>query len=114
MSTWLFVVAPIAVAIILLLFGFMGCTADQFTSAAGPTYQDTVKQENSLVAYWRLGEPGNTPVPSNGTAIDQVGGHNGNYNQATVTADAKRHSFGAPGNITLGNNPGLLEAQPTD
>lgn len=114
MSASVLLLTSLAALIILLLCGFAGCTGDVFTSAPSATYQDTVKSENSLVAYWRLGEPANTAVPSNGTAKDELGGHNGNYNKATVNADAKRHSFGASGNITLGNNPGLLEAQTTD
>jgi concanavalin A-like lectin/glucanase superfamily protein len=115
MSAWLFLLTPVAVLVILLLLGLTGCTGDQFVAAPEDTYLDTIKKENSLVAYWRLGEPANTAVPSTGTAIDQLGSHPGNYNKATVSLDAKRHSFSAPGNIALGITPGLLEAtKPTD
>jgi len=107
---------PSAVLLVLILFGFVGC--DHFYGLEQnplPGYSDNIKSEPSLVAYWRLGEPSSTPVPSTGTAIDQVGGRNGNYNSIPINADAKRHSFGAPGTITLGNTPGLLElTSPTD
>ncbi|HJT00373.1 MAG TPA: hypothetical protein VJ756_14875 [Terriglobales bacterium] len=103
--------APLAVLVLLALFGFAGCAAvlDVQDVSYGPTYVGTIKSENSLVAHWRLGEPVNTPVPSSGTAIDEKGAHNGNYNKATITADPKRFSPPAPGNITLGIKPGLLD-----
>ncbi len=114
-----FVLAPLAVLLIILLFGFAGCAS--FSAApsttpppTGTPYDQVIKGESSLVAYWRLAEPAATAVPSTGTAIDQKGAHNGNYNKAVISADPKRHSFNAPGAITLGVTPGLLEHFPTD
>jgi hypothetical protein len=117
-SAWMLMLAPLAVLLVLLLFGFSGCDRllgldDIIPNVSG--YAATVKGESSLVAYWQLAEPSTTPVPSTGTAIDQQGGRNGNYNSTPINADAKRHSFSAPGTITLGNIPGLLElTKPTD
>ncbi len=116
MNAWKLVLTPLAVVVILFLFGFVGC--DQVLGLdpiAVPGYDANIKAETSLVAYWRLGEPAGTPVPSTGTAIDQLSVHPGNYNSAVITADAKRHSPDAPGTITLGIKPGLLEVtKPTD
>jgi concanavalin A-like lectin/glucanase superfamily protein len=109
---------PIAVLGILLLFGLTGCTTfgaapDTTAPPASTPYDQVIKGESSLVAYWRLGEPAGTGVPSTGTAKDEKGAHNGNYNKAVITADPKRHSFNAPGDITLGIAPGLLQHFPT-
>ena len=109
---------PFAVLLILLLFGFAGCDRVLGLDAIIPipaTYETNIKGETSLVAYWRLGDPAGTAVPSTGTAADDTGGHPGNYNSAVITADTKRHSFSAPGTITLGITPGLLEVtKPND
>ena len=118
-SSLFFVLTPFAVLIIVLLFGFAGCakfgTAPSTTPPpTGTPYDQVIKGESSLVAYWRLGEAAGTPVPSTGTAIDQKGAHNGNYSKAVITADTKRHSFSAPGTITLAVNPGLLQHFPAD
>lgn len=113
-ASLLFVLTPLAVLLILLLFGFTGCASfgaasDAVPPPAGTPYDQVIKGEASLVAYWRLAEPAGTPVPGTGKAIDQKGAHNGNYNKAVITADPKRHSFSAPGTITLGITPGLLD-----
>lgn len=118
MSFLILLLTPLAVVLVFLLFGFAGCDRvfgiDPIT--VNPSdYAAAVNGETSLVAYWRLGEPSTTQVPSTGTAVDQKGGRNGNYNNAAITADPKRHAFSAPGTITLGNMPGLLElTTPTD
>ena len=119
MSPWILLLTPVAVLVVLLLFGFVGCDKvlglDNITPNPPPDYGADIAAEPSLVAYWRLGEPAGTPVPSTGTATDQTGAHNGNYNSAVITADAKRHSFSAPATITLGITPGLLEVtKPVD
>ncbi|HJT00369.1 MAG TPA: hypothetical protein VJ756_14855, partial [Terriglobales bacterium] len=114
MSTSLLLsLTPLALLIILLLFGFAGCTtfgtsSDVTPPPAGTPYDQVIKGEKSLVAYWRLGEPVGTPVPGTGKAKDEMGKYNGNYNKAVITADPKRHSFNAPGTITFHNVPGLL------
>jgi hypothetical protein len=110
-SAWILLLTPLAVLAVLALFGFAGCAAvlDLQEVSYASSYKGTIVGENSLVAYWRLAEPKNTPVPSNGTAIDQKGAHNGNYNKKTITADPKRFSPAAPGDITLGVTPGLLD-----
>lgn len=116
-TAWIVLLTPLAVFVLLLLFGLVGCDEVLgLDEIPNPTYDKTIANEPDILAYWRLGEPSTTPVPSTGTAIDQIGGaHNGNYNVATINADAKRHANGAPGNITLGIQPGLLELKtPTD
>jgi hypothetical protein len=116
MSAWTLLLTPLAVLAVLALFGFAGCQlVFPLDEHPGDTYAATIENESSLVAYWRLGEGAGTAVPSTGTAVDQKTSHNGNYNQATITGDAKRFSGAAPGNITLGIKPGLLEVtKPTD
>lgn len=109
MSTSMLLLTPVAVLLILFLFRFIGCDK-VFTipDRPGPNYESTITAESGLIAYWRLGEPDTTIVPG-GTAIELKGGRNGAYNKATITADPKRHSPGAPGAITLGITPGLLD-----
>jgi len=109
MSASLLLLAPIAVMLIVLLFGFTGCDlVFQVNELPQATYEKTITTESGLIAYWRLGEADTTTVPG-GTAIELKGGRNGTYNTAIITADPKRHSPGAPGAITLGIKPGLLD-----
>jgi hypothetical protein len=76
-ASLLFVLTPLAVLLILLLFGFTGCASfgaasDAVPPPAGTPYDQVIKGEASLVAYWRLAEPAGTPVPGTGKAIDQA------------------------------------------
>ena len=113
-----YLLTPLAVLIILLLFGFTGCNlVFQLEEVPQETYPLTIASEPTLVAYWPLGAPETTPVPSTGTALDQSSSHAhpGNFNVATITADAKRFSAAAPGNFTPGIKPGLLQlTKPVD
>jgi hypothetical protein len=126
-TSLLLALTPLAVLMIVLLLGYVGCssfgTAQTDTgpppappppAPQPPAYTPAIMREASLVAYWRLGEPASIAVPSVGTAIDQKGAHNGNYNKVIINADDKRHSPGAPGNIGVGVTPGILETSPPD
>lgn len=106
---------PFAVLLVIFMFGFLGCNPlDDFSEPPFPTYQHALNSESLLVAYWRLGEPNTTPVPSTGTVKDEKADHPGNYNSAAITQDVKRHSFGASGNLGIGVKPGLLVFQSDD
>src|SRR5215471_4548264 len=112
MDTWLLLLAPVTVFTVLFFFGAIGCAAildlDDVSYAA--TYHKTITDETTLVAYWRLGEPNSTPVPSTGTAKSETGSHSGDYQKLTAvaTVDKTRHSPPTAGIITLGQRPGLL------
>jgi hypothetical protein len=118
MSTSLLFLTPLAVLIVVLLLGFVGCNlVFSLDEAPAGEYINTIIAEPTLVAFWPLSEANTTPVPSTGTAFDAGGTHThpGNYNKATITADAKRFSAAAAGDITLGIKPGLLEVtKPVD
>ncbi len=106
----------LALLVTLLLFGFVGCGLDEMGLLSTPDYPTAIKSTPGLLAYWRLEEPSSTPVPSHGgAAIDQVGGHNGDYSvlPATATPDNNRYSPPTTGVITLGVTPGLLSNYPT-
>jgi len=118
MNSWLFLLAPVSVLAVMFFFGVIGCAAiaglDEVFTA--PTYDERVKGEASLVAYWRLGEPSSTPVPSSGGAAkSQVGPNNGDYEPlAKAPVDNARHSPPVgPSPIQLGL-PGLLTKFPNE
>ena len=109
--TWYLLLGPFAVLVILSLFGFVGCSfqAGAAIQEPGPDYPSTIEATPGLVAYWRLGEPSTTTVPSSGGAAkSEVGPFNGDYFKlARAATDAVRHSPGTAGTITLGA-PGYL------
>jgi hypothetical protein len=121
-----FLIGALAVLVVLLLFGFVGCdivfgldpiTPPNTTPPSPDDYPAVVEATPDLVAYWRLGEPSSTPVPSSGGAAkDEVGGFNGDYYQlqAVTSPDYARHSPPTTGTITLGVTPGLLEVSPQE
>jgi hypothetical protein len=114
----LFLIGTLALLVTVLLFGFVGCGA-YITEAPdlSGTYGDAVKSTPGLVAYWRLGEPVATPVPSSGGAAkDDFGSFPGDYNKLAPvsTPDDQLHSPATMGKILLGVNPGLLELKPQD
>ena len=94
MSEWYFLLAPVAVLAVLLLFGFVGCESLPAIAVFvdGP-YVETILEEPGLVSYWRLQENNseepsaptvdNTPV-SGGTAKDEHGVNNGTYNRVRL------------------------------
>jgi hypothetical protein len=108
--TWYLLLVPLAVLVILPLFRFIGCSFCPAGSETDGYYPDLIKAEPDIVAYWRLGEPSSTPVPSNGgAAVDQQAMSNGDYFALQPTAaDTQRHSPSTAGTISLGVTPGLL------
>ena len=110
-----FLIGALALLAAVLLFGFVGCAqiagiGDAVTPNAD--YPTTVKSTSGLVAYWRLGEPDTTPVPSSGgSAKDSFAGFNGDYDTipAASTPDVPTHSPATAGSIALGITPGLLQ-----
>ena len=122
MILWDVLFVTLAVLVVVLFFGFVGCGGDAF-GVAGSDYPTTIEGTQcpgggaALVAYWRLGDNGSLVVPappggtSGGQAKSQVGPFNGDYFRLkpVTTADAARHSPVTAGTITLGISPGLLE-----
>jgi hypothetical protein len=98
MSHWVLLVAPLALASFVMLFGFVGCRLDSIGEAGNQPdpdpepdpeleqYKIDVTNNPNLVSYWRLGEP-----PGETTAVDSKGDNDGTY----------------VGGLTLGQ-PGLL------
>ena len=58
MTDWGFVLVPLLVLPIVLLFRFVGCEEpkpeDEIIATKGPSYKDTILAEASVIAYWRL------------------------------------------------------------
>jgi hypothetical protein len=115
-----FLIGALALLVTLLLFGFVGCDLVFGLDPPDPCegdYHEVVKATTDLVAYWRLGEPAATPVPSSGGAAkDEVGGFHGDYFKLNPVPnpDNLRHSPATTGSIILGITPGLLELEPQD
>ena len=141
MSEWYFLLAPLAVLPVLLLFRFVGCSS--FSSAPAddvhyeekpapppppppavqpppdPDYPKTIMSEKDaaanpvLVSYWRLQEPSTAPVP--GPAKDEKGLNPGTYKIVTLAAsntDRSPATAQPVGTLNLGA-PGLLGFEPT-
>ncbi len=111
MIGWFFLMGALALLAAVLLLGFVGCYAHLSTDIHGE-YGTAVESTPGLVAYWRLGEPAATPVPSSGGAAkSEVGGFHGDYNRLVPEASTndQLHSPATSGRIKLGVFPGLLE-----
>ena len=108
--TWYLLLVPVAVLVILPLFGFIGCNFHPGALPDPGAYAPTIENTPGLVAYWRLGEASTTLVPSSGgAAVDQQGGFDGDYGVlAPAAGDDQRHSPSTAGTISLGVTPGLL------
>ena len=93
MTDWILLAAPLVVASLVLVLGFVGCFLDSIgehqPDAPEITYTDKVAAHPNLVGYWRLGEASGT------TAVDSKGGNDGTY----------------VGGVMLGS-PGLVEDDP--
>lgn len=91
MSHWVLLVAPLALASLVMLFAFVGCGLNAEGEQAGepippPTYKGSVTDSQYCVGYWRLGERAGAT-----TAVDSKENNDGTYN----------------GGVTLGQ-PGLV------
>lgn len=89
MTQWILFTAPLIIASLVLVLGFVGCGLNSMGTAAGTTptpYEDAVGNHPNIVSYWRLGERSGT------TATDTADGNPGEYT----------------GGVTLGQ-PGLAE-----
>src|SRR2546427_2897989 len=124
MMEWTFLLTPLAVLAVLLLFRFVGCDSIVgIDELHGTDYPGTVAADHP-VSYWRLHEehsaepsPGptapNTPV-SGGTAKDETGANDGIYKAVIVQplpqlpdSPSAPQPPGSP-SLTL-EAPGLLE-----
>jgi hypothetical protein len=113
MIGWYFVIGALALLAAVLLFGCVGCGLSDVGTGPSDNYPELITQTSGLIAYWRLGEPHSTPVPSSGGAAkSQIGGYDGDYRilAPVMTPDNQRFSDQTPGKIILGS-AGLLKNQ---
>src|SRR5262245_34575538 len=94
MTAWLLVLTVLSVAAVLACFRFIGCgLIFDYSGYKQATYGDTITQESSLTAYWRLGEPpataaGDTAKDEIGaTAANPKGDHPGTYQKMLLMAE---------------------------
>src|SRR2546425_8924129 len=112
MMEWTFLLTPLAILAVLLLFRFVGCDSIVgIDELHGTDYPGTVAADHP-VSYWRLHEehsaepsPGptapNTPV-SGGTAKDETGANDGIYKAVIVQSLPQLpDSPSAPGSLML-------------
>jgi hypothetical protein len=133
MNEWYFLLTPVSVLAVLLLFRFIGCASIlglddvQYVQKPGPPavaepdYPQTVMDEKDpannpvLISYWRLQERSSTtPVPG-GTAKDEQGLNHGTYKIVTLPASTPDHSPATAqpaGTLSL-EAQGLLEYEPS-
>lgn len=104
----------LAVLAALLLLGFVGCDVVfglDGRTPYGDDYPKVIRETDGLLAYWRLGEPNTTPVPSMaGAARSEIGGFHGDYFilNPVLMPDNQRHAPATVGTVTLGT-PGIIE-----
>lgn len=113
MNAWYFLLAPLAVLAVLLLFGFVGCGSVLGVTDVeiGVPYAGAVAADGPS-AWWRLQES-DPPVPtSGGTAKDELGALPGIFTQPATgyPENATTRTIGAPSpvKLNLGVQPGLL------
>jgi hypothetical protein len=76
-NTFVLLLAPVIVLMVVLLLGFVGCNLPtKGTGPELPPYEKVIADEPGLVAWWRLGEGGDYP------ADDAFGQHPGTYTTA--------------------------------
>lgn len=117
MMGWYLLLGALALIVTVLLFGFVGCYAELELSDVSGDYANAVEATSDLVAYWRLGEPNTTPVPSSGGATkDEIKDQDGNFHHGDYrllfpvsSPNDQLHSPATLGQIQLGVIPGLLE-----
>jgi hypothetical protein len=115
MSDWYFLLIPLAVFVILLLFGFVGCQNilglnDIVYGADYPTTVESIPSgAPAIVAYWRLGDPGPTTFKEE---IGTIPGIPGTFTTAPFAADGGRHSPQGADTYTF-QQAGLLSADST-
>jgi hypothetical protein len=120
MTTSALVLIPSALLLIVLLLGFTGCaeiigiepwrpsrpSPPSPPSPSPPPYSDDVLGEESLVAYWPLGEQEGETI-----AVDVKGAHNGAYEFKEFpdypAIPPENPSAAAPGTLNLGQ-PGIV------
>jgi hypothetical protein len=103
----------LSVAAVLSLFRFAGCALPEYTVGDDDPipdppadYGDVVKNESSLVAYWRLNEQ-----DSNDPAKDDKDAHDGAYLIEQLMAGNQSPETAQPPVLQLGQ-PGLVETSP--
>jgi hypothetical protein len=119
MNDWYWVLSPLAVLAVLMLFRFVGCglgTEGLGDFSAGPDYVSTVEDIPGLVHYWRLADFGGPIFNDEVPARIPDGPIPGNYLTAPLifsTGDTDRHSPVASLGFDHRHAAGLLEFDPT-
>ena len=111
----LLVLTLLSVAAVLACFRFVGCAQvlglepwkDPEKPPAPPDYGGMIIKDDTMVAYWRLGDPTASPGV---TAKDERNAHNGTYQSEVLMASP--FSAAAAG-VLLPGQPGLLATAPT-
>ena len=81
MTDWSFIVVPLLVLPIVLLFRFLGCGYSGVATGTGPEeplppgYRDSIMAETSVIAYWRLVDH----TATDPKAKDEKGSRDGEY-----------------------------------
>jgi hypothetical protein len=109
---------PLLLLPILILFRFIGCGGEPFTSGdpRPAPYEDQVTEDSAIVAYWRLGEPA-PPAPPDppAQAKDEVNSNHGDYVETPANQPATELSQGGlSGKAVRGApNSSLLRSEPS-
>lgn len=82
MTEWILFTAPLIIASLVLLLGFVGCGLNSEGLGVGtiPSYEETIGNHPNLISFWRLGERSGT------TATDSADGNNGEYTGGVTLA----------------------------
>jgi len=124
MTDWTFIVVPLVVLPIVLLFRFIGCGIDNkatgnFFPATPPTlpgYAETIRAESSVRAYWRLVDGASTVI-----AADEKRFKDGEYVVSPLLPKEEPEKFGpdsegseaGTGDFLFLPQPGLIGSNPT-
>jgi hypothetical protein len=120
MTDWSFIVVPLLVLPIVLLFRFIGCGYSGVATGSSPDkpairpgYRDSIKAESSVRAYWRLVD---VEVPAN-EAKDETGFQKGFYEVNPGLPREKKSGSNPGSDAALGgflfNQEGLIVSDPT-
>lgn len=116
MIDWAFVLTPLLVLPIVLLFRFIGCgelhgASDDTSGPPKTEYRDHILANTDVIAYWRLIDP-----EKSSTAVEEKGRWNGGYNATALPDEPPTASDGgshvATGQILTGL-PSLVTLEPT-
>ena len=125
MTDWAFIVVPLLVLPIVLLFRFIGCGYSGVATGSGPDkpaitpgYRATIMAETSVIGYWRLVDDAFAKK-----AKDEIGPNrrDGEYRLGPALLDEKPGDLGSgsagsegpAGGFSFPSQPGLIASDPT-